>query len=400
MRTILHVDMDAFFAAVEQRNRPDIKGKPVIVGGRSGTRGVVTTASYEARVYGVHSAMPMAQALKLCPHGIFIKPDKDTYKKESEAIMAIFRSYTPLVEALSIDEAFLDITGTDRLFGDGVSLAKDLKARILRERDLTCSVGLSSNKFLAKLASDMEKPDGLTLLFPDQVAERVWPLPVSKMLGVGPASLKKMKKLHIHTIGDLAAQNPLDMARAFGKVGPEMLARAQGRDDRPVVPNEPIKSVGHETTFPRDIQDGAYLETALMSLLEDVCRRMRKHRVLGRTLTVKIRRSDFATITRSTSFDDPTQSFALLWPLARDLFFKHYQGAPLRLIGVTVSNLVAQDHAFHQPSLFEGLDQAKSKPDLDHILEDINTHIGGQKIGRARTMAYRHQGGSHDPKDH
>lgn len=400
MRTILHVDMDAFFAAVEQRNRPELKGKPVIVGGRSGGRGVVTTASYEARKFGVHSAMPMAQALRLCPHGVFIKPEKGVYKAESDAIMAIFRSYTPLVEAISIDEAFLDVTGTDKLFGPAEVLARDLQARVQRERDLTCSIGVSSNKFLAKLASDMDKPQGLTLLFPEQMADKVWPLPIAKMLGVGPASLKKMEQLGIHTIGDLAQQSPLDMATHFGKLGPEMLSRAQGRDDRPVVPHTPVKSIGHETTFPRDIQDRAYLETALMSLLEDVCRRMRKKKVLGQTLTVKLRHSDFTTLTRSTSFAEASQSFDDLWPRARDLFFKAYDGQPLRLIGVTLSKLSPENQAGIQLTLFDPPEDSEDGRRLDDVVDQIQEKFGPGKLGRARTLDFQQdKGGPDDPTD-
>ena len=265
-RAIMHIDMDAFFAAVEQRDNPELKGKPVIVGGSVESRGVVSTASYEARTYGVHSAMPMTEAHRLCPNGIYLPVDMQKYRRVSRQIMDIFHRFTPEVEAISLDEAFLDLTESLRLFGSAEEIGRKIKQLIREELQLTASVGLSYNKFLAKLASDMDKPDGFYQIRPEDLQEKVWVLPVRRMMGVGPKTAQMLEKMGVTTIGQLAGMNAGLLEHILGKQGLVMHEVANGIDNRPVEPVRESKSVGRETTFARDIQEQYLLETILFSM--------------------------------------------------------------------------------------------------------------------------------------
>ena len=305
-RTILHVDMDAFFASVEQRDHPEWRGKPVIVGAGPNERGVVSTCSYEARAYGVRSAMPSRTAAKLCPDGIFVPPDFKRYKAASDGLMAILGSFTPCVEPLSLDEAFLDVTGSRRLFGDGVAIAEAIRARVKEELRLTCSVGVAKNMFLAKLASDLNKPDGLTVVprEPEALAAFLAPLPVSRLWGAGPKAVAALARGPIRTFGELLAADGTYLAHLVGKNAAAFFrALARGEDDREVAwEGAEAKSISRETTFPEDERDWGKVEGALRELAEDVARRLRLDGRYAKTARLKIRWGDFETWTRQRPF--------------------------------------------------------------------------------------------------
>jgi len=286
---ILHADMDAFYASVEERDRPELVGKPVIVGGTPEKRGVVSAANYVARKYGVHSAMPAVTAHRLCPQGIYVPPRIDYYAEVSAQIRAIFERFTPLVEPLSLDEAFLDVTGSEHLFGPAVEIGRKIKQAIRQEIRLVVSAGVAPNKFLAKIASDLKKPDALVVVEPDKVQEFLDPLPVERLWGVGKQSSKVFQRLGIHTVGQLR-QWPLDVLQArFGTSGEHLWKLAHGRDDRPVVREREAKSISHETTFEHDIADLEVLRAWLVDLTEQVGCRLRRHGLRGRTVQLKVR---------------------------------------------------------------------------------------------------------------
>ncbi|MEL7473433.1 MAG: DNA polymerase IV, partial [Planctomycetota bacterium] len=275
-RTILHVDMDAFFASVAQLDHPDLRGKPVLVGG-TGRRGVVAAASYEARVFGCRSAMPSAVARRLCPHAVFVKGDFARYRELSDRVMSILESFTPAVQPISIDEAFLDVTGSERLFGDGETIARSIRARVHSETGLTCSVGVAPNKFLAKLGSDLNKPDGMTLITPQRVHDILDPLPVSKMMGVGPAAERRLERLGVRTIGDLRGVAPEALKATLGSYGPRLHELAHGRDERPVHADREAKTIGHEQTFGQDLTECDDVRAVMLGQCEAVGRRLRRH---------------------------------------------------------------------------------------------------------------------------
>src|SRR5439155_7141135 len=286
---ILHVDMDAFYASVEQRDRPELRGLPVIVGGSAEGRGVVCAASYEARKFGVHSAMPAVTARRLCPQGIFLPPRMEHYAQISRQIREIFQSFTPLIEPLSLDEAFLDVRGCEGLFGSAPEIARKIKERVRAETELTASVGVAANKFLAKLASDLKKPDGLVVIEPTQVEAILAPLPVGRIWGVGAKGEKRLHALGIRTIGQLAALPEQVLVDHFGDNGRHLWRLARGIDDRQVVPDEEAKSISTETTFARDIGDRDVLRSWLLDLVEHLGRRLRRVGVHARTIELKVR---------------------------------------------------------------------------------------------------------------
>lgn len=373
-RAILHVDMDAFYAAVEVLDQPALAGRPVIVGGTPEGRGVVAAASYEARRYGVHSAMPAAQAIRRCPHGVFLRPRMERYLEVSEQVFAIFRDYTPLVEPLSIDEAFLDVTGSTRLFGPGEAIGRALKARIRREVGLTASVGVASNKFLAKLASELEKPDGFVVIRPDEITARLDGLPVGKLWGVGQVTERELNRQGIRTIGDLR-RAPRELLRArLGDHADHLVALAAGRDERPVVPVHEAKSIGNELTFAEDIADPDALQDILDHLAEKVAWRLRRHGLRGRTVTLKARDPDFTTHTRSQTLPQPTQSTVEIRAVARELLNLRLdrRGRPLRLLGVTVSQF---DEPSAQGALFADPAAARDEA-LDRVVDRVNDRFG------------------------
>ncbi len=378
-RYILHVDMDAFFASVEQREHPEFRGKPVIVGadpkGGKG-RGVVSTCSYEAREYGVHSAMPISQAYRLCPHAIFVPPTGELYEWVSRQIFAIFEQFTDLVEPLSIDEAFLDVTGSVRLFGDAVSIARQIKQRVREEQHLTCSIGVAPNKYLAKIASELEKPDGLVVVEADKIKEFLHPLDISYLWGAGEKTQQVLRKMGINTIGDLA-KFPLWVLRdKLGALGEHFYHLAHGIDDRQVVVHSDVKSVSNEHTFEKDTNDPEVIRKRLILLTEKVGYRLRKKGLKGRTIHFKLRYDDFITITRAQTISTPTDRTQEILDIVLHLFEQNYMpGRKVRLTGVGVSGFDPKYNV--QRSIFETIDAKQTQLDKvqDLLVDRFGTHI-------------------------
>jgi DNA polymerase-4 len=336
---ILHVDLDAFYASVEQLDDPVLRGRPVVVGGL-GPRGVVAAASYEARRFGIHSAMPMARARRACPDAAFISPRFDAYGAASRSVMAILRSITPLVEPISLDEAFLDVHGARRRLGDGPAIARDVRARITDETGLVASVGVATTKMLAKIASDLAKPDGVFVVEPGTELEVLHALPVEKLWGVGPATRKRLDRYGVATVGDLAALPEATLLTTLGNAqGARLHALAWNIDDRPVEPERVVKSIGHEETFPRDIVDRATLEHEVVRLSDRVASRLRNASRVARTVQLKLRYHDFRTITRSKTLAEPTDLAADLARVATALLSSVDLGRGVRLLGVTGQQL-------------------------------------------------------------
>jgi DNA polymerase-4 len=386
---ILHVDMDAFFVSVELIDHPELRGRPVIVGG-AGDRGVVAAASYEARAYGVHSAMSSVRARRLCPHAVFLAGRHDRYAHVSREVMAIFESFTPLVEPLSLDEAFLDVTGSERLHGRPTEVADAIRRRVLDEVSLTCSVGVAPSKFVAKLASEAAKPRasvsgpqpglGVKVVREGEVQDFLFPLPVRALWGVGPATLERQSRLGVTTVGELA-DLPLEVVTsALGNaVGRHLHALANGVDDRAVEPDRPIKSVGHEETFARDHHTHASLEREIVRLSDSVGARLRRHGLAGRTLTLKVRFSDFHTITRSSTFAGATDSTAAITRGAKDLLAAVDPTPGVRLIGVSMSGL--SDASTRQLTLDDV--GAPGWDDAIQAVDAIRERFGATSIGPA-----------------
>ena len=342
LRWIIHVDMDAFFAAVEQRDHPEYQGKPVIVGGL-GNRGVVSTASYEARRFGVHSALPMITARRLCPQGIFVAGNHHKYAGISQQIMTILNEYSPLLEQVSVDEAFLDVTGMELLYATPVDIAREIKRRVKAELALTISAGVAPNKFLAKMASDLQKPDGLVVVEHGREKEFLHKLPVEKLWGVGDVTAKSLQAKGIKTIGQLAQLQETQLKSFFGQNAVVIHALARGCDDRPVVQEREAKSVGAEETFETDLRDVDAMRTVLMGLAERVGWRLRQERVAGRTITLKLRYGSFQTLTRRRTLADPVQSDETIYRVAVELLEQQKEiGSGVRLLGITVSQLAPE----------------------------------------------------------
>ena len=336
-RWVMHVDMDAFYASVEILDNPGLKGLPVIVGGRS-ARGVVSTCSYEARKFGVHSAMPLFEAKRLCPHGVFVPVRMARYAEMSAKIMAIFRETSPLVEQLSIDEAFLDLTGMEGL-GGAESIAHQVQDRIQNELKLSASVGLAPNKFLAKLASDMKKPHGFVKITPEEAAGLLAPLPVTRIFGIGRSAEEKLKQFGIEKIGQLAAADASILRKVFGINAEQVQRLAQGLDDRPVVNEEEAKSVGRENTFDTDLTDMESCREEVLDLCGQVGWRLRREHLAGHTVTLKVKFADFRTITRSSTGDRPVAWDEDIFILAEQMLRKVNVKPGVRLLGVSVSSL-------------------------------------------------------------
>ena len=380
-RTILHVDLDAFFAAVEQRDRPELRGKPVIVGGGGpDQRGVVSAASYEARTFGVHSAMPLRTAGRLCPKGVFLPVDGRKYQAVSREIMAILRRFTPLVQPISIDEAFLDVTGSRALFGDGETIAHTIKDTIRREVGLTASVGVASTKLVAKIGSDLRKPDGLVVVPPGDEAAFLAPLPISRLWGVGEKTAEALRDFGVRTIGDLAALPPDAMVRRFGKHGASLVQRAKGIDPDPVATGEAAKSIGHEHTFDEDTADREIIERTLLGMADGVAGRLRSSRLRTATVTLKLRDSSFTTITRQTGLDTPSDLTEPIYEAALGLLRKELHGQRIRLIGVTASNFRERD----QLAMFGGEDPRRRQ--AADALDRIRRKYGERAVTRARLV--------------
>ena len=350
--TVLHVDMDAFFASVELIDRPELRGRPVIVGG--GTRGVVLSATYEARRFGVHSAMPMARARRLCPQGVVLPPDHHRYADVSRGVMEIFRSVTPLVEPLSLDEAFLDVAGARRRLGSPVTIGQLIRDRVADEQGITCSVGVATTKFVAKLASTRAKPDGMLVVPGDETVTFLHRLPVGALWGVGERTEEVLQRLGLRTVADLA-HTPVDtLRRALGEPGAQLHDLAWGRDPRPVVPQQVERSVGAEETFPRDVDDPETVLRELLRLSERVASRMRATGAVGRTVVIKVRFADFTTITRSRTLRQPTDVARDVYATARQAYEAlALDRARLRLVGVRVEGLTDAATSHRQLTLDE-----------------------------------------------
>ena len=336
-RWIMHVDMDAFYASVEILDNPDLKGLPVIVGGRS-ARGVVSTCSYEARKFGVHSAMPLFEARRLCPHGVYLPVRPHRYAEISGEIMAIFRETSPLVEQLSIDEAFLDLTGMERL-GGAETIAHQVQDRIQEELKLSASVGLAPNKFLAKLASDMDKPHGFVKITPGEAEAMLAPMPVTKIFGIGRSAEDKLKQFGIEKIGQLASADVAILRKVFGINAEQVKRLARGLDDRPVVNEEEAKSIGKENTFDYDLTDFESCRDEVLDLSGQVGWRLRRENLAGHTVTLKVKFADFHTITRSSTGDRLIAWDEDIFSLAEQMLRKINVKPGVRLLGVSVSNL-------------------------------------------------------------
>ena len=386
-RTILHVDMDAFFAAVEQRDRPELRGKPVIVGadpvgGRG--RGVVSTASYEARRFGVGSAMPISEAWRRCPQGVYLQPDMGKYARESERIMEVFHRFTDLVEPVSIDEAFLDVTGSARAMGKGEEIGRKLKQAIREETQLTASVGVATSKLVAKVASDMKKPDGLVVVPPGTEAAFLAPLPVRRLWGVGTKMEETLAKLGVARIGDLAALDPGRLESRLGTHGHDLLRLARGEDDREVATESAeAKSLGQEHTYDRDTADAGRLRATLLALADGVAGRLRSHGLRARTVTLKYRDEDFRTTTHARTLKDTTDSGNVLFRVASELFAEVHRGKKVRLLGVYASHFGAEKP---QLALF---DEPRVLSPLDRVRDAVQKRFGEEAITRASLLGRR-----------
>lgn len=388
-RIFLHVDMDAFYAAIEQRDNPAYRGKPVIVGSAPDQRGVVSTASYEARRFGVHSAMPSRTAGRLCPQGIFIPPRMSHYTTVSRELRAIFERYTPLIEPLSLDEAFLDVTGSTRLYGSGPEMAKQIQADIQRELQLTGSIGVAPNKFLAKMASDMNKPNGITIVpeTPPEIRTFLAPLPIGRLWGVGPTTAKALIRGGIRTIGDLQKASRGLLEHLIGARGAEDLqALANGEDAREIEMGIRAKSISREHTFSRDEAAANVLEDTLIELVDDVAARLRADGRYAGTAKVKLRLKDFTTVVRQAPLSPPTRNGDALLVAARRLFATIARPQTVRLIGFGVSKFT--DHPPAPDDLFAGDANIKTKKheNLERTVDEIRKRLGPAAIRRARQL--------------
>lgn len=382
LRSILHVDMDAFFAAVEQLDHPELRGKPVLVGG-AGRRGVVAAASYEARAFGCRSAQPTAVALRMCPQAIVVKGNHARYKQISSAMFEILESYSPRVQPLSIDEAFLDVTGSVRLFGQPRAIAELIRERIKAELGLTASVGVAPNKFLAKLASDLDKPDGLVVVDPDRIEQTLGPLEVSRLWGVGPAAEAKLAGLGVRTIGDLRGVPEKTLQARFGDFGLHLWRLARGIDDRAVHTDREAKSISHEQTFGVNLGDPGEVRVVLLGQAQDVARRLRRHERRARTVTMKVRFGDFETVTRARTLDDPADETAVISAAATDLFDTWAKSfRPVRLIGVGVGSL---SDGPPQAGLFNQEERTKQRA-IDSATDAIAERFGSKAVRRASSL--------------
>lgn len=368
-RVIVHADLDAFFAAAEILRRPELRGKPVIVGGRPGGRGVVAAASYEARAYGVRSAMPIAQAVRLCPHGVFLPGDHAYYRELSGRFRAILERFSPLVEMVSVDEAYLDLSHSERSVGPPLEAARAIKRQVREELGLTVSLGVATSRLVAKIASDLDKPDGLRLIEPGAEAVTLAPLPVERMPGIGPKSVERLQRIGVTTLGGLARMPAAALRPIFGRRAEEVIARARGIDPRPVNPErEPAKSIGRERTFGQDLTDRHEIERALYHLAERTGRDLRREGLQGRVVAVKLRYSDFETVGRQRRLPRPTDDHQEIAEVATDLVARllEERQAPVRLLGVRVAGL---GPAAIQLTMFG--DDPLRRHRLNHALDDL-----------------------------
>ena len=381
-RVILHVDMDAFYASIEQRDNPELRGKPVVVGGAN--RGVVAAASYESRVFGIRSAMPMAEARRRCPDIIRVAPRMAHYQAVSREIFGVFREFTPLVEGLSLDEAFLDVTSSLRLFGNGHNLAVAVKDRIRERTGLTASVGVATNKLVAKIASDLDKPDGLVVVAADRVHDILDPLPVSVIPGIGKQTLSRLHAVGVRTIAELRSAPDRDLEPVFGRFTRRTRERASGIDDRPVIASRAEKSISNEQTYDTDLCDRREMQRQLLRLTERTAGRLRKAGLCAGTVHVKVRQSDFKTFTRQKRLTPPGNGTDQIYAVARELLDAWLNANPdarIRLLGVGSSSLAPAE----QPDLFADGDTSPAS-DFDRTVDEIRDRFGSDSLTRARTL--------------
>lgn len=379
-RLIAHVDMDAFFVSVERMDRPDLENRPVIVGGSTGRRGVVSAASYEARAFGVHSAMPMARARELCPHAVYIQANHKKYGEASGRVMRVLGDFTPAVQAVSVDEAYLDLSGTERLHGPPLQTAARIREAVFRETSCSASIGLASSRLVSKIASGLSKPAGTLRVYPGGEAAFLRPLKVSKIPGVGRVMVEKLSRLGIMSIGDLAAQSLPFLEAQFKNLGPELYRKARGLDDSELELESRPKSIGKETTFAEDTADSAKLEAVLTGLAEEASARARRRGLSARHVTLKLRFSDFTTLTRSFTLEKPTHLDKEIIEPALDLLrrtcAKEGRNRKFRLLGVYLSGL---DEARAQPQLFEDAGREKEER-LVESLDRIRQRFGHEAV--------------------
>jgi len=379
----LHVDMDAFYASVEQRDNPELRGKPVVVGGGS-NRGVVAAASYESRVFGIRSAMPMTEARRRCPGLCRVPPRMSHYQDVSREIFTVFREFTPLVEGLSLDEAFLDVTASRKLFGSSRDIAMAVKARIHERTRLTASVGVAGNKLVAKIASDLDKPDGLVVITPENLHEILDPLPAAVIPGIGKETQSRLRKIGVLTIADLRRAGDRDLEPIFGRFTRKTRDRAAGIDDRAVIPSRAEKSISAEETYDTDLAERGDMERQLLRLAERTSGRLRKARLAAGTVQVKIRQSDFQTFTRQKSLQPPGNGTDQIFELARVLlrgWLARNPGARIRLLGIGGSKLAPAG----QDDLFAGQDSAPGT-EIDRTVDEIRDRFGKASVSRARSL--------------
>jgi DNA polymerase-4 len=387
MRHILHVDMDAFYASVEQLDQPELEGRPVIVGAdpKAGAgRGVVAACSYEARKLGIHSALPISHAWMQCPNGVYLRPRMDRYKEISVAIMGILSRYTDMVEPISIDEAFLDVSGSTALMGPAEGIARNLKSTIKQETGLTASVGVAPNKLLAKIASDLDKPDGFVVVREGEIESFLVNLRVSRLWGVGPKTAMRLQKLGIHTIGEIAAIPLQKMVGALGASGEHLWRLAHGEDERRVVSEWEPKSISNETTFERDTSDNDLLLKTLRQLSDKVAGRLRRQGFKTRTISLKLRYQNFTTFTRQTSVPEGLDTGNEIFALIRTLFERLPLEESVRLIGVGTSNLLRASKEEEQLSLFETSGQSER---LAEALDEIHNRYGDSSLRRGSDLS-------------
>lgn len=383
---ILHVDMDAFYASVEERDAPELAGQPIIVGGAAESRGVVSTANYVARQFGVHSAMPSTTAKRLCPHGVFLAPRMEHYARISAQIREIFARFTPLIEPLSLDEAFLDVGQSLRLFGSPRAIAEQIQQAIRVELRLSASVGIAPIKFAAKIASDLEKPGGLVEVLPEHLQAFLDPLPIERIWGIGKQSLPRFHNRGLRTIYDVRNYPHGILEQEFGKWGLHVWQLAQGIDPRKVTPDQQAKQISHETTFAHDVQDPRQLRAVLMELVEQVGRRLRRHDLQARTMQLKLRLSDFQTSTRSATLTEPTFATRTLWNTAQELLLgrlkelqRTHASPAIRLLGFAASGLCRPREV--QGMLFDQ-QQRQRDADVDAAADEIRRRFGNGALKR------------------
>jgi len=384
-RSIIHLDMDAFYASVEQLDNPDLRGKPVIVGGTS-KRGVVSAASYEARKYKIHSAMPIAQAMKLCPHGFFLPVRMKRYKELSNRVFSIFQRYTPLIEPLSLDEAFLDVTASSTLFGSAEKIAAKIRKEVFQETGLTVSAGVASSKLVAKIASDLNKPDGLTIVPAGAEAEFLAPLPIKRLWGVGRKAQDTLSLLGVHTIGEIAFLPENLLKQKFGKHGISLRKKALGLDYRDVEVEHETKSVGHEFTFETDLVAIGDIRRELLELAGMVAKRLRRYQLQGKTITLKVKYHDFRQITRSSTINEYIADSKRIYDEVVQLLQKTDAGEkPLRLLGISVSGLKMESESGQQ-LLFPGVQRTEKRNNINKALDVIQEKFGATAILPGRLL--------------